>query len=88
MRSSNNPMLLGKNYDITILFTHLNNSINHFLYHYYSYWGKTESLGTAVTTGLLYQPQMIGDGGEIDGMKIARENQNTRRKSAPAPLCP
>jgi hypothetical protein len=27
---------------------------------YYSYWG--ESRGTAATTGLLYQPQMIGDG--------------------------
>jgi hypothetical protein len=29
-------------------------------------------LGTAATTGLLYQPRMIGDGdcGEIGGMKI------------------
>jgi hypothetical protein len=28
--------------------------------------------GTAATTGLLYQPQMIGDGdcGEIGGMKV------------------
>jgi hypothetical protein len=24
--------------------------------------GETESLGTAASTGLLYQPQMIGDG--------------------------
>jgi hypothetical protein len=31
-------------------------------------------LGTAATTGLLYQPQMIGDGdcGEIGGMKVDR----------------
>jgi hypothetical protein len=34
---------------------------------YNSYWGETESFGTAATTGLLYQPQIIGDGdcGEI-----------------------
>jgi hypothetical protein len=48
------------------------------------------SFGTAATTGLLYQPRMIGDGdcGEIGGMKIRKENRSTRRKSAPAPLCP
>jgi hypothetical protein len=47
-------------------------------------------LGTAATTGLLYQPRMIGDGdcGEIGGMKIGRGNQSTRRKPAPAPLSP
>jgi hypothetical protein len=46
-------------------------------------------LGTAATTGLLYQPQMIGDGdcGEMGGMKIDRGNRSTRRKPAPAPLC-
>jgi hypothetical protein len=34
------------------------------------------TLGTAATTGLLYQPQMIGDGdcGEIGGMMIGRGN--------------
>jgi hypothetical protein len=34
------------------------------------------TLGTAATTGLLYQPQMTGDGdfGEIDVMKIGRGN--------------
>jgi hypothetical protein len=50
-------------------------------------WGGI--FGTAATTGLLYQPQMIGDGdcGEIGGMKIGRENRSTRRKPAPAPLC-
>jgi hypothetical protein len=50
------------------------------------------TLGTAATTGLLYsyQPRMIGDGdcGEIGGMKIGRGNRSTRRKLAPAPLCP
>jgi hypothetical protein len=47
-------------------------------------------LGTAATIGLLYQPRMICDGdcGEIGGMKIGRENRSTRRKPAPAPICP
>jgi hypothetical protein len=51
---------------------------------------RLSPLGTAATTGLLYQPQMIGDGdcGEIGGMKIGRENRSTRRKPALAPLCP
>jgi hypothetical protein len=48
------------------------------------------TLGTAATTGLLYQPQMIGDGDcrEIGGIKIGKGNRSTRRKPAPAPLCP
>jgi hypothetical protein len=48
------------------------------------------TLGTAATTGLLYQPRMISDGdcGEIGGIKIGRGNRSTRRKPAPAPLCP
>jgi hypothetical protein len=47
-------------------------------------------LGTAATFGLLYKPQMIdeGDCGAIGEMKIGRGNQSTRRKPAPAPLCP
>jgi hypothetical protein len=47
-------------------------------------------LGTATTTGLLYQPRMIGDGDcrEIDGMKTGRGNRSARRKPAPAPLRP
>jgi hypothetical protein len=51
---------------------------------------RLSPLGTAATTGLLYQPQMIDDGdyGEICGMKIGRENRSTRRKPAPAPHCP
>jgi hypothetical protein len=41
-----------------------------YLFIFFNYWGGT--LGTAATTGLLYQPRMIGDGdcGEIRGMKI------------------
>jgi hypothetical protein len=51
---------------------------------------RLSPLGTAATTGLLYQPQMIDDGdcGGIGGMKIGRGNRSTRRKPAPAPLCP
>jgi hypothetical protein len=47
-------------------------------------------LGTAATSGLLYRPQMIDedDCGAIGGMKIGRGNRSTRRKPAPAPLCP
>jgi hypothetical protein len=48
------------------------------------------TLGPAATTGLLYQPRMIGEGdcGEIGGIKISRGNGSTRRKPCPAPLCP
>jgi hypothetical protein len=47
------------------------------------------SLGTAATTGLQYQPQMIDDGdcGAIGGMKIDRGNLSIGRKPAPVPLC-
>jgi hypothetical protein len=36
-------------------------------------------LGTAVTSGLLYKPQMIDEGGcgPIGGMKIGRGNRST-----------
>jgi hypothetical protein len=42
------------------------------------------TLGIEATTGLFYQPRMIGDGDceEIGGMKIDRGNRNTRRKPA------
>jgi hypothetical protein len=48
------------------------------------------TLGTAATTGLLYQPRMICDGdcGKIGGIKTGRGNRSTRRKPAPALLCP
>jgi hypothetical protein len=37
---------------------------------------RLSALGTAATTGLLYQPQMIDDGecGAVGGMKIGRGN--------------
>jgi hypothetical protein len=46
--------------------------------------------GTAATSDLLYQPQMIdeGDCGAIGGMQIGRGNRSIRRKPAPAPRCP
>jgi hypothetical protein len=48
------------------------------------------TLGTAATTGLVYQPRMIGDGdcGEIGGINIDKGNGSTRRQSATTPLCP
>jgi hypothetical protein len=51
---------------------------------------RLSPLGTAATTGLLYQPQMLDDGdcGVIGGMKFGRGNRSTRRTPAPAPLCP
>jgi hypothetical protein len=53
---------------------------------------RMSPLGTAATTDLLFQPKMIGvhDGecGEIGGMLIDRGYRNTRKNSAPAPLCP
>jgi hypothetical protein len=47
------------------------------------------TMGTATTTGLSYQPRMIGDGdcGEIGAMKIGRGNRSTWRKPAAASLC-
>jgi hypothetical protein len=51
---------------------------------------RLSPLGTAATTGLLYQHQMIdeGDCGEIGEIKIGKGNRSTRIKPAPAPLCP
>jgi hypothetical protein len=48
------------------------------------------TLGTAATNALWCHTRMISDGdcGEIGGMKIGRGNRSTRRKPAPAPLCP
>jgi hypothetical protein len=48
------------------------------------------SPGTAATSGLLYTPQMIDedDCGAIGGTKTGRGNRSTRKKPAPAPLCP
>jgi hypothetical protein len=51
---------------------------------------KLSPLGTAATTGLLYQPQRTDDGDceEISRMKFAREHRSTRRKPVPVPLFP
>jgi hypothetical protein len=52
---------------------------------------RLSPLGTAATSGLLYQPQMIDDGdcGAVGGMKINRgKPKYSVRKPAPAPLCP
>jgi hypothetical protein len=50
---------------------------------------RLSPLGTAATTGLFYQPQLIDDGDceALGGMKIRRGNLGTRRKPAPVPLC-
>jgi hypothetical protein len=50
---------------------------------------SVDSIKTAATTGLLYQPQMIVDCdcGAIGGMKICRGNRSTQRKPATAPFC-
>jgi hypothetical protein len=50
---------------------------------------RLSPLGTAATTGLFYQPQIIDDGdcGAIGGMRIGRGNRSVRRIPAPAPLC-
>jgi hypothetical protein len=50
---------------------------------------RLSPLGTAATTGLLYQPRMLdeGDCGAIGRMQIDRGNRSTRRKPAPVPLC-
>jgi hypothetical protein len=51
---------------------------------------RLSPLGTAATTGLLCQAQMIDDDdcGSTGGIKIGRGNRITWRKPAQAPLCP
>jgi hypothetical protein len=51
---------------------------------------KLSPFGSAATTGLLYQSQIIDDGdcGAIGGMKIGRGSRSTRRKPAPVPNSP
>jgi hypothetical protein len=71
-----------------------NDSNNCYCYYYYFIIILNEvrlsPLGTAATTGLLYQPQMIDNGvyGATGRMKIGRGNRNTRREPAPVPLSP
>jgi hypothetical protein len=49
---------------------------------------RLNPLGTAATTGLLYQTVMIDDGDceAIGEMMMGRGNRSTRRKPAPEPL--
>jgi hypothetical protein len=46
------------------------------------------SLGTAATDWPIVPAPGEYDAGEFGGIKIGRGNQSTRRKPAPAPLCP
>jgi hypothetical protein len=45
-------------------------------------------LGTAATDWPIVPTLGDYDDGEFGGMKIGKENQSTRRKPAPVPLCP
>jgi hypothetical protein len=45
-------------------------------------------LGTAATNRPIVPAPGYNDDGEIGGMTVGRGNRNTRRKSAPVPLCP
>jgi hypothetical protein len=45
-------------------------------------------LGTSATEWPIVPASGDYDDGEIDGMKIGRGNRSTRRKPAPATLCP
>jgi hypothetical protein len=51
---------------------------------------RLSPLGTAATTGLLYEPQMIDDDdcGAIGGIKIGKGSRIPRKKPTLAPLCP
>jgi hypothetical protein len=51
---------------------------------------RLSPLGTAATTGVFYQPQMIDDGdcGAMGGMKVGRVHWSTWRKPVPVSLCP
>jgi hypothetical protein len=54
-------------------------------------WGgesKLGPLGTSATEWPIVPAPGDYDDGEIGGMKIGRGNRSTRRKPAPAPLCP
>jgi hypothetical protein len=45
-------------------------------------------LGTSATEGPIVPAAGDYEDGEFGGMKIGRGNRSTRRKPAPAPLCP
>jgi hypothetical protein len=78
---------LFKNYKKSMYF---NSSIEHSEVVLFFSGVGLSPLGTAANSGLLYKSQMTdeGDCGAIGGMKVGRGNRSTRRKPAPAPLCP
>jgi hypothetical protein len=80
--------LLKKSRDLFYLFCGQNYSMERIFIFFFNLCGGT--LGTEATTGLLYQPRIIGAGdcGEIGGMKTGKGNRSTWRKPAPTPLCP
>jgi hypothetical protein len=45
-------------------------------------------LGMSATEWPIVPAPGVYDDGEFGGMKICRGNRSTRRKPAPAPLCP
>jgi hypothetical protein len=49
---------------------------------------KLGPLGTSATNWPIVLPPGDCEDGEFSGIKIGRENRSTRRKPAPAPLCP
>jgi hypothetical protein len=49
---------------------------------------KLDPLGTSATEWPIVSAPGDYDDGESGGMKIGRGNRSTRRKPAPAPLCP
>jgi hypothetical protein len=49
---------------------------------------KLSQLGTSATEWPIVLAPGDYDDGEFGGMKIGRRNRSTRRKPAPAPLCP
>jgi hypothetical protein len=58
---------------------------------WFAYWGvesKLGPLGTSATEWPIVLAPCDYDDGEFNGIKIGRGNRNTRRKPAPAPLCP
>jgi hypothetical protein len=49
---------------------------------------QLDPLGTAATDWPIVPAPCDYDDGEFGGMKIGKGNRSTRRKLAPAPLCP
>jgi hypothetical protein len=59
-----------------------------FLIHIVGVESKLGPLGTSATERPIVPTLDDYDDGEFGGIKIGRGNRSTRRKPAPAPLCP